>query len=153
MVQGNVILVGVDNSHRSLFVVEQAAQLAVHLQKTLYLVHVVDTELATNQQIQLNEERLAYHFKRQFDQISKDAGVQHVISTTIFGNPAKRLTNLSTLDNVSLAILGANGRHCINTFPITGHIASWSKKSTTLIRNPITNHVSRVPVNSFILND
>jgi len=134
----NVILVAVDSTHRSLSIVKQAALLAVRLQKTLYLVHVVDTKEWPGLVAQRYEESLARYFNRNFYKVGTEIGVKHIISTVIYGNPSKRLTKLSNLNNVAMVVMGASGRHCIGSLAVMGHttmyVTRWSKKNAIILR-------------------
>ncbi|WP_047999787.1 universal stress protein [Lactiplantibacillus herbarum] len=136
----NVILVAVDSTHRSLSIVKQAAMLAIRLQKALYLVHVVDTKEWPGLAAQRREESLARYFNRNFYKVGTELGVKHVISTVIYGNPSKRLTKLSNLNNVAMIIMGASGRHCIGSLSVMGHttmyVTRWSKKNAIIVREP-----------------
>jgi len=136
--EDNVILVAVDSTQRSLAIVKQAALLAIRLQKTLYLVHVVDTKEWQGLAEQRYEESLARYFNRNFYRVAADIGVKHIISTVIFGNPSKRLTKLSNLNNVAMVVMGASGRHCIGSMAVMGHttmyVTRWSKKNAIILR-------------------
>ncbi|PWG00032.1 universal stress protein [Levilactobacillus bambusae] len=144
MIPGNVILVAVDNSSYSQYLVTYAKNAARATGKAVYLVHVVDPReynilhnSALLEKSMLAEEKLATYRMKGIAKTLEKEGVSDVLWTVCYGDARHWLVKLANLANVSTVVVGAKGAHH-TTFNRVGHMAryvmSWADKNVVIAR-------------------